>query len=173
MLLDDPSVSASSRRIKESKQMIYQQLVRCSWLALGLFTWAAFIGCSSEGPQGTVSGTVTLNGEPVKEGLVSFMSSQGHASQGKIAAGGAYTLETPLPPGEYMVSVGPPPITEAPGGLMPGQEGKESDPASHYAAQSAPQQSDIPTDYWNEVTSGLKVTVKEGANQVPIELKKS
>lgn len=152
--------------------MIDQRFGRYGWFACTLLCLAGLWGCSKEGPTGTVSGTVTLDGEPVKEGFVSFVSSQGYSGQGKIGAGGAYTLDVPLPPGEYMASVGPPPITEAPGGLIPGKEGQASDSASHYAPEAVPQQSDIPTDYWNETTSGLRFTIKEGANQVTIELKK-
>ncbi len=116
------------------------------------------VGCSSsQGPTGTVSGTVSLEGAPVAAGEISFVSSDGFSASGPISAGN-FTLEDPLPVGKYSVGIMPPELTEA-----PGEGGDEIEAPT----------SSVPAGYDMPGTSGISHDVQEGANTVTIELKAS
>lgn len=115
-------------------------------------------GCgSAEIPSGTVSGSVTLEGQPVESGEISFVSSAGAAASGPIT-NGQFTLENPLPAGTYSVGVAPAALTEAPG------EGGD--------AIAAPTSS-VPAGYHMPGTSGLSQDIQEGPNTITIDLKKA
>lgn len=76
-------------------------------LALG---WAA--GCGDSGPKRYgVSGTVTYKGEPIKNGLISFIPQGSQASAGGASIiNGKYEVPAKpgLPPGQYAVSINVP-----------------------------------------------------------------
>jgi len=56
-------------------------------------------GCGSPAEQGTVSGTVTLDGAPLAEGAVRFVSVAGDApTSGANVAEGAFTAKVPFGP---------------------------------------------------------------------------
>lgn len=113
-------------------------------------------GCSSGEPTGTVSGKVTLDGQPVTEGVVSFMSDSGYSTTADIQSGGSFSVTTGMPTDKYTVSVSPPEPTEA---LPPGE------------AEMA--RSPIPPGYYNESTSDIVQEIKEGENSITIDLKSS
>lgn len=133
-------------------------ICKMRWLSLTALVGAILvIGCGpSEGPAGTVSGTVTLDGEPVESGEVNFVSSEGFAATGSIT-NGQFTLDAPLPVGKYSVAVGPPALTAA-----PGEEG----------GNAAIPESPVPASYRTPGMSGLSQDIQEGANSVTIELTK-
>ncbi|MCD4728467.1 MAG: hypothetical protein K8R46_12440, partial [Pirellulales bacterium] len=73
-------------------------------------------GCFRSGPTiSTVSGKVTVNGQPVTEGVVAFASESGFAIECKLAADGAYALHSHhgkgIPLGPYKVTIAPPPFS--------------------------------------------------------------
>lgn len=75
-------------------------------LIVFLLLWSV-TGC---GKNATVSGTVTINGEPAKNGgAVSFHPENGPTAIGQIDSHGRYTLavgtDQRLPPGNYKVTV--------------------------------------------------------------------
>ena len=86
-------------------------------LAIGVLFLA---GCESggySGPTGTVSGTVTLNGQPVPQGCtVVFIADAGHTASGEVGGGGEYSLtvtgkagqSSAIPVANYQVCVTPP-----------------------------------------------------------------
>jgi len=129
-------------------------------LPLALAALLALAGCGKGGaPMGTVSGTVTCDGVAVKEGKVSFMNSAaGTGGEGDLKDG-AYRLSAPLPTGEYVVTVLPLVVRMQEGGKGP-EVGIE---------KPAP---DIPLKYRTDGTTDLKKTVKEGPNQIDLDLKK-
>jgi hypothetical protein len=115
-------------------------------------------GCG--GHDSRVSGVVTLDGQPLTTGTVTFHSlSAGVSAYGSIGAGGRFRLQTGqiagLPPGEYVATVvatgEPPPVapneSPRPGALL------------------------TPPVYGNQQTSPLKFTVKPGANHFKLELR--
>jgi len=128
-------------------------------LALSLLCVAG-CGGSSE-PQGTLSGTVTYNGEPVTEGVVVFSSSEAsYGAQAEIGSDGTYALRTyegGVPPGTYQAAVLPPTITLPDTEDSPGGEAlKEVD--------------NIPQKYRSTKSSELTVTINEGDNTFDIAM---
>ena len=75
----------------ERRKQIVRRFTTLAMLTLAVT--ACFSGCGKSGPM-TVSGTVTLNGNPVDMGTVEFMPADG---KGEIAVGtieaGKYTAE--------------------------------------------------------------------------------
>ncbi len=121
-------------------------------LALGLLS-----GCGgSDGPIGTVSGKVTLDGEPVTAGEIGFISDEGFSAVAEIGSDGSFALFENMPVGKYTVTVSPPAITEA-----PGEEGDTAELAS----------TNVPEGYMDEGTSDISKDVTEGENTMTIELK--
>ncbi|MFV2066673.1 MAG: carboxypeptidase-like regulatory domain-containing protein [Pirellulales bacterium] len=118
------------------------------------------VGCAQSEPTGTVSGTVTLEGEPVTAGVVSFISEAGSASMGNIGSDGSFTLDGELPVGKYTVSVSPPELTMGP------------DDTGDKLANEMPA-SPIPGGYYDESSSDIVKEVTEGDNSITIELKAS
>lgn len=125
--------------------------------ALVLVAVFTVVGCGKASKKtGTVTGTVTYKGNPVKSGLVNFLSATGAASQGQIDASGNYKLDAPIEEGEYKVYLQPP---------IPGQAGPPDKKAV------PPPKFEVPEKFQDMAKSGVKVTVKPGENTIPIELK--
>lgn len=93
----------------------------------------------------TVSGTVKLNGKPVKTGQVGFFSMKfGMAGQADLDAEGKFTLPDPIAPGEYRIYFIPQ-NGQAPGGM--------------------------PEKYMSETSSDYSVPVQANDNQLSIDIK--
>ncbi|MEL7499375.1 MAG: carboxypeptidase-like regulatory domain-containing protein [Planctomycetota bacterium] len=63
---------------------------KASWLVLMALIAMVSAGCSSD--VGSVSGKVTINGEPIDNATVMFYPDQGRASVGHTDSAGRYTL---------------------------------------------------------------------------------
>lgn len=122
-----------------------------AWLALAIVVAS---GCGAGKPEGSVSGKVTYNGNPVAAGSVNFLSTAGVGAQAPIS-NGTYSVNGPLATGEYSVYVAPPLPTPQPPGTKP----------------APPPKFDVPAKFQDAKTSGLKLTVKTGKNDLPIEIK--
>jgi hypothetical protein len=110
-------------------------------------------GCGSK-PVGSVSGTVTYKGAPVKSGSVNFVSATGAADQAKLSESGAYTIPS-LEAGEYKVYILPPtPEPQPPGTKL-----------------APPPKFEVPAKYQDAKSSGITKTVTGGKNDIPIDLK--
>ncbi len=83
-----------------------QQISFCRWFALAFMLTVA--GCGDDGSC-PVSGTVTLDGQPVAMGSISFRPAKGTTGNtaGAAIVEGRYAVaaERGLPPGEYTVQV--------------------------------------------------------------------
>ena len=119
-------------------------------------------GCGGGG--GTVSGTVTLDGNPLRLGVVTFHPvAGGPAAIGPVTKDGTFELtignDVTIPPGDYLVTVdaGEPTPYEMPVGAAP----KPPPPPKRIT----------PDKYANKDTTDLKVTVKAGSNKIPLDLK--
>ncbi|MFW6170145.1 MAG: hypothetical protein ACODAD_06620 [Planctomycetota bacterium] len=150
-------------------------------------------GCGDSTPvldTEPVEGVVTLDGEPVPEATVMFSpvnEGEGTAAAGMTDAEGEYRL-TAQPsggakgkpgagttPGEYYVGVIK---TETEGGASPEEEHEQamkkgSQDASRYEEELEPEKEKtyvVPQEYNVPKDSGIKVTVSEGKNDIPIEL---
>lgn len=132
------------------------------WLALAAIT--LIVGCGGGGAKiemGTVTGTVTLDGSPVKAGTVSFIPDadqrgNGPMSTASIDENGKYDLVGPggrkgAVLGHHKVTVGcPPPNTNA---------------------NTPPPPCVIPLKYADEIKTDLRAEVKSGKNTVDLQLK--
>jgi hypothetical protein len=135
---------------------MYQAMHGDRAVALLLLGFLVLPGCagSSENRSATASGKVTLAGAPVTAGTVLFMTDGGDAASAEIGPDGTYSVL--CPPGNYKVSISPPPPPDplaAPAGV-----------------QSATNSPPIPKRYLDLGSSGLSVELKEGANQFDIAL---
>ncbi len=112
---------------------------------------------------GHVSGRVTFNDQPIREGLVIFQNpSQGVYMTDEVDEQGRYEVimaqGAGLPLGEYQVSVSPPLPKTPELGDIPGRPS----PADQYPH--------IPRKYRDPETSGLVLVVVEGSNRLDIAM---
>lgn len=130
------------------------------WMALTAVLIVALAGCS-RGLESSVSGLVTLDGQPIGPGFLVFAPAESNhnPARGAIQLDGHYALKTintrGLPAGKYQVSVT---VLDQPT-VAPGER-------SMVAATSR-----IPEKYNNPQTSGLEFDVQPGGNTIDIELK--
>ncbi|MGE3804794.1 MAG: hypothetical protein AB7K24_09000 [Gemmataceae bacterium] len=121
-------------------------------------------GKSEEEPKGEVKGTVTFAGEPVTEGYVSFFNQQrGIEFEVPIEEEGTFVVRSregkTIPANlEYVVTVRPLRVV----GNPPGDKS-----APFEMDKEAP---NIPEKYRQSSSSPLKVTIKEGDNEVKVEM---
>lgn len=130
------------------------------------FVLSTVAGCSSGGtgdkrPQGTVSGKVTLSGQPVTGGAIHLTSvkvaSESYGAE--LTAQGEYSVASSIPVGSYKVSLSPPEMGPSAG---PGGTVAPADPKS--------MQNMIPPKYRSAEKSDKTVEVKAGSNTLPIDL---
>lgn len=132
-----------------SRRILILLVAVCCWGIPGC-------GTGGKGPSGMVSGKVTLQEKPVGSGYIAFnSSSKGTAAGANLSATGEFKLTDPLPIGEYVVTVSPPPAASP---LMT-------------PAATQPPKSDIPDKYRSEAKTDLKFVVKAGANTANFDLK--
>lgn len=131
-----------------------------SWrgLVVGLFAVLA-IGCGTgnvDEPTGEVEGVVTLNGQPLPEGGVSFYDETTGNSAGGPIENGKFVIADPVKAGNYKVAIHPP---------EPAQPDDEA--AGEQATADAAL---IPDGYQDESASGFTATVVEGPNSFEFAL---
>lgn len=116
-------------------------------------------GCSNKPPTGTVTGTVTFEGEPYSNAGIMFLSLEtGNGSGSKINPDGSYALADPIPVGTYSVYLAPKEDEEGPTSI--------DQPVPVYMDKT------IPAEYWSESTTKIKFDVKEGPNVFPVDIKR-
>lgn len=128
-------------------------LRRSVWVAVAAVLAAS--GCGSEKPTGTVAGMVKCNGAAVPSGNVNLISSTGAGAMAKITETGAFKVDGALPTGDYRVYLSAP----IPEPLPPGQK-----------PPKVPK-FEVPAKFTDPATTKVTVTVKPGANDLPIEFK--
>lgn len=150
-------------------------------IALGLLV--SIVGCGGSsgdgytGERGNVSGTVTLDDQPLPKGCqVLFIAEKGgYTAGGVIEDGGKYSLVygggKGLPVGDYAVQLSPPLVAE---GAAPPVDpmqmaGKLSRKSGNEVEESGP----FPTRYSSTSSSGLKFTIAAGDNTIDVKLVKS
>jgi len=143
--------------------------MRNNLLIIAIFTAVALVaGCGGSGKLVTykVTGTVTMDGEPLAGASVFFTpksGGQGDAAVGKTDENGQYVLQTILgnpdagtSRGEYMVHFNKKEIVEMPPPVLDSR----GRPISYPEPPSA--KSLIPIKYEKGETSGLTATVEKG-----------
>lgn len=119
----------------------------------------AFMGCSGKGGMGTVSGTVTLDGQPLADGLISFIPADGNSptSGGKIT-NGAYSVQASR--GAQKVVINATKVTGS-------RKAYADDPNSPVITTTA---EILPKKYSDAMTTELTVDVKAGTNKADFQL---
>lgn len=119
---------------------------------------ALTLGCNER--AATVYGSVTLNGEPLTQGMVTFHpQGAGRPGYGPIAVDGSYSIHTSdgdgIAPGRYEVTVV---------ALQP------PTPAADPYGMPSPGESITPRRYASAQTSDLTADVRAGANRLDFSL---
>jgi hypothetical protein len=135
------------------------RLFSSGWVggAVILFTVLFLIaGCKKAQPAGTVKGKVTLNGQPYSNARLNFLNQATRAaSAADIEGDGSYRLATPMSVGTYTVFLTPKTI---------------ADPDHPSTATGIDPK--VPEKCWNDSTSPIRIEIKQGQHEVPIELAK-
>jgi hypothetical protein len=123
---------------------------------------ALVVGC---GGRGDVSGKVTYQGKPLVWGTVQFEGSDGILKQANIKSDGSYSVPS-VASGEAKVAVSS--INPTSSDFQPRVvEGRPAPPPRPQVKGWFP----IPEKFAAPHTSGLKYTIKSGANSIDIDLK--
>ena len=115
-------------------------------------------GCGSdEEPTGSVRGIVSYNGNLLTEGLVNLYSdSKSVVGTAELDSAGTFKFENAIAAGNYRIYITPPPPPAPP---EPGQP-----------AIKIPEPQKIPQKYRSADKTDLKITIKEGDNDIPLQL---
>lgn len=129
-------------------------------LLIGIIACSVAAGCGKEKPRATVSGVVTLAGQPLDQGFVTFFSSNGTSGFSDIGPGGTYSLLGPnkeegVSPGSYTAVVMP---------SMAQIKKAHNDPRIRVKDSS------IPLIYTSAGSSPLKYEVAVGPNEIDLAL---
>ncbi len=125
-------------------------------LALFVMALPLVVGCGPKGPPtGTVSGKLTIGGAaPTEKTRVTFVNNSiGQGAGATVGTDGSYSLETPLPLAEYTAFVS-----------------KVLDDIQGPVSTAKEQLTTVPREFRSEETSPLKYEVKQGANEINIEI---
>jgi hypothetical protein len=128
--------------------------------ALLLLLAVMVVGCGGQ-RIGTVTGTVTVNGEKMEKGMVTFYTEDLKiAKGGAIQSDGTYKIDD-FPAGPVKITVmNNPPVTG--GGLVLGGAAKPKDPAQRNYFDTPGKYFDLPAKYRDPAASGLTYEVKAG-----------
>ena len=89
--------------------MANRMKLRIVWLLAFCSVSLAAHGCSSDSSKGSVSGTVTLDGQPLQSGLIRFVPVDGQTPTAEATiTDGEFSAEVPV--GEKQVSISAPKI---------------------------------------------------------------
>jgi hypothetical protein len=127
----------------------------------------AFAGC---GGQGTISGRVTLNDQPLPLGTITFHSQDGrHDVFNAPVRDGAYSIDG-VPTGDAWVTVVAPPPA-AGGRERPREGGADAAALPRSARRGQASPGPVPPRYGNPEQSGLSLRVAPGSQQYNVDLK--
>jgi len=156
----------------------------CKLLAVMSFACLTIAGCGGRGDgysgsRGKVSGTATIDGQPLQKGcqIIFISATGGYTAAGVIGDAGAYTLEYPdgggLPAVEYQVQFTAPVV--APGAATPAAPVDPTKMASSMkvgAKMKTADEGPIPKKYQSTNSSTMSFVVKDGDNKADFDLKK-
>lgn len=139
-------------------------------LALYICGWTLLVGCGPQGPDlgpfGLVSGSVSYQGKPISQGMITFQCPQsGQVATANLQSDGSYAMRLNdrdgLPLGDYRICIRPPLTVN-----------QESDPSKmrRNNLYDPTVSKDIPMKYRYEHSSGLTATVEEGDNRFDFDL---
>jgi len=122
------------------------------------------LGCGgnpARQPTAPVTGTVTIDGQPVSQGVVNFLPESGRAGHGKLGPDGSFVISTygngdGAVVGKHRIAV----------------DARQQQAAEGGFAEDVAYQSAVPARYANPNTSGLECEVVAGEENV-VDLKLS
>ncbi|MEQ8634045.1 hypothetical protein [Gimesia maris] len=123
---------------------------------LGFVLLVAGCGGEPEIPTGQVKGTVSYDGAPVTEGVISFYSSElGVGASADLTEEGLYSITDSLKTGTYAVTILPPP---------------EAPPQDAIPVSTKKEYKNIPLKYRDPKKSELTVDISEGDNSFDVNM---
>jgi len=128
--------------------------LRFGFVAL-VFPVVFLAGC---GGSGQIEGTVTLDGQPVDGGTISFIGTGSQGNAGGQIQGGKYSVESKLAPGTYKVEID-----------WMKKTGKTIPNKSDAGTTQDETKQVIPVEYNRQ--SKLTAEIKSGSNTINFELK--
>lgn len=146
-------------------------------LALGLAS-IMLSGCNggpgAGGPTGTVTGRVTIGGQPLEESVVvTFLGQDGSPATALTAPDGRYELtiltSRSIPVGHYKIGISPYDPTES-AASAPVDPRQVLDVKTGASTARTQWNSQVPARYGNPATSGLERDVKSGPNAIDLEI---
>lgn len=120
-------------------------------------------GCGSGG-TGTVSGKITVNGQPLARGMITFLSDVGKQDSFNASIEKGEYKTDPIPAGKARINITGAMIAPA---AAEGKGGNDLQPAPVRAAKTP----EVPAKYGSWETSGLSIDVKRGENTFSMDLK--
>ena len=158
------------------------------YLKMDYFKWfIALIGCvgmlclsgcsGSNSGIGAVTGTVTIDGEPVEYAAVSFMPVEGRASIGRTDANGVYNLayvknQKGAVIGQHKVTITTKVVAETNYGQATYNEGGaiKQDKKAKQSAQKTGRKEMLPKKYCDRNSTELTASVEKGNNTIDFDL---
>ncbi len=136
--------------------------VVCAWFGVALVATLTTFGCAEKKDEVTVSGKITIDGEPIPLGTVTFVATDGGTPTGGGAIkDGEYTASVPL--GEKTVLV----IGNRPAGQEPEYQDVPDSPMRDKYEMITPEA------YNAKHLTPLKASIRESKNGLNFELTKS
>jgi hypothetical protein len=132
---------------------------------LAVATLVGLAGCSPKEKRVNVSGTVTLGGRPLTEGVVQFHGPGDRLSTAKIQPDGTFVATDILPGDNVQVA-----IIDDPDQVMSQMVAPLDGSVPPVEQKSAAKQVKIPAKYKSFDTSGLSYTVGPMGTQIEIKL---
>lgn len=144
------------------------KFLRRSMVLIAGISFLVVVGCGGtsdgpklpEGPKGVVKAKVSCNGKPVTMGILLLDSGKGFAAAAPAGLDGTFELKGPegaeIPAGTYKVAITPPNVPSPPPGAT------EMPPAASIEG--------VPSKFYGIETSGVKVEIKAGNQEIEIVL---
>jgi hypothetical protein len=133
-----------------------------------VFLLLAIAGCGGGRTAVTITGTVSYQGKPLPAGRISFIGPGGQVASALISEDGGFEASN-VPLGQVKVGVSTP-LPPPPEIIKAAKEGKRRFGKGNPITVDSNTVS-IPAKYSDPATSGLTLTVTEGAQPFVIELK--
>jgi hypothetical protein len=136
-------------------------MLRVAWGGAALVAALALAGCGG-GKDADVSGTVTVNGELVEEGAITFIPADGQGpTTGGAIKGGKYAVKK-VPLGLMKVKISKPKFVRE----------KELYPGQKNSPKQAVMAEDLPARYSDDEKTELRYEVHSGSNTKDFPLEK-
>lgn len=156
----------------DGRQLLMAVASPCLFLTLLALCGMGLTGCRPSRPMGQLVGTVVVDGKPLDTGVVTVLSATGEGGSASLDEAGKFHFVGGLPPGSYRVWLNPPPSAVGAPSPEASPQSPEGQAISTEEKTVRSFQSRVPRAYCSQLTTTLTVTVAEGQNELPIDIKK-